>query len=134
MKIQFLNSKGVSPIIGVLFLLLILVLILIFVRSEVVFITSVVFDPSIRNDISKDVEFLGIDSGVMFVGLNKNTPKYNIENIQVDQTQCFGSSGSQDLEFGLNQIDLLNECSLNDVENYSEVLYIINGLQLKADN
>lgn len=126
-----LYSKGVSPIFGVLLILLVLVLLLLYVRTEISFITSVVFDPQNREDISKDIEFLGIENGELYLGVNKNREELNLNLVLVDGTQCFGSFGNQELNFGINQIDLLNECSLSQAQNYSQIIYQINGYQLQ---
>lgn len=126
-----LYSKGVSPILGVLFILLILVILLLYVRTEISFITSVVFDPQIREDVSKDIEFLGIEDGELYLGVNKNREEFDLNLVLIDGTRCFGDSGDQALSFGINQINLLSECSLSETQNYSQIIYTVNGFQLQ---
>ena len=133
-KVLNLYSKGVTPVIGVLLILFVLVILLLYVRTEISFITSVVFDPQNREDISSNVEFLGIEGGQLFLGVNKNRVDYDLNLVLVDENECFGGLGNQELDFGINQIDLLNECSLSQTQNYSQIIYQINEYQLQINN
>lgn len=101
---QFSNSRGVSPIIGLLLILVILVGILLVVRSEVVFITSTVFNPESREDLRSLVEVLGVDGDQFILGVTRNRNDLRFERLEINGNECFDEDPIH-LSQGINRIE-----------------------------